>query len=95
MIMIITKKKYQEDIRKAVDEAVNRMEREQWLTERIHYIERECNERIEGAMRYVRQLEERLESIDPKIKETAGRIEWKACPICLRMRNGGPYENDR
>jgi ATP-dependent Lon protease len=96
MIMIITKKKYQEDIRKAVDEAVNRMEREQYIHEKIDRIERGLDERIDGLMRYFRDLEERVESIDPikdpvegrKLNETEGLVSWKACPICLRMRNG-------
>lgn len=94
--MIITKKKYQEDIRKAVEEAVNRVEREQYIHEKIDRIERGLDERIDGLMRYFRQLEERVESIDPikdpvegrKLKEPKGLIEWKACPICLRVRNG-------
>ena len=100
--MIISKKKYQEDIRKAVEEAVNRVEKEQWMNERIQRIEREFDERINGVVRCFRQLEERVESIDPikdlimgrKLNETEGCIEWKACPICLRMRNGGVYEGE-
>lgn len=94
--MIISKKKYHEDIRKAVDEAVNRMEKEQWMNERIQRIEREFDERIEGVMRYVSELERRVESIDPirdpiitqKLNETDGITAWKACPTCLRMRKG-------
>ena len=57
-------KKHQEDARKAVEEAVNREEKEQWINEHIQRIEREFDERIEGVMRYVRKLEERVEEID-------------------------------
>ena len=62
--MIITKKKYQEAIAKAVEEAVNRVEKEQWMNERIQRIEREFDEHIAGVMRHVMQLEERLEALD-------------------------------
>ena len=90
--MIISKKKYQEDIRKAVEEAVNRVEHEAWVRSSMEGIERNTEERIDGVMRHVLRLEERLEALDHskerKLKETAGLIEWKACPICLRMRRG-------
>jgi ATP-dependent Lon protease len=94
--MIISKKKYQEDIRKAVEEAVNRMEREQYIHEKIDRMERGLDERIDGLMRYFRDLEQRVESIDPikdpiitkKLNETEGLVSWKDCPICLRMRKG-------
>lgn len=90
--MIISKKKYQEDIRKAVEEAVNRVEREQYIHEKIDRIERECNEHVDCLHRRIADLDERLEALDHrkerKLKETEGLIEWKACPICLRMRNG-------
>lgn len=94
--MIISKKKYHEDIRKAVEEAVNRVEREQYIHEKIDRLARELDGRIEGVMSYFRQIEERVESIDPikdpiitqKLNETEGLISWKACPICLRMRKG-------
>jgi ATP-dependent Lon protease len=94
--MIISKKKYQEDILKAVEEAVNRIEREQYLNDKIDRIERGLDERIDGLMRYFRDLEQRVESIDPikdpvegrKLKEPEGLVSWKDCPICLRMRKG-------
>lgn len=62
--MIISKKKYQEDIRKAVEEAVNRMEREQYIHEKINRIERECNERVDCLHRLIADLDERLEALD-------------------------------
>lgn len=62
--MIISKKKYQEDIRKAVEEAVNRVEHEEWVRSRIDGIERNTEERIEGVMRHVLRLEDRLEALD-------------------------------
>lgn len=62
--MIITKKKYQEAIAKAVEEAVNRVEHEEWVRSRIDGIERQMEERIDGMMRHIMQLEERLEALD-------------------------------
>lgn len=70
--MIISKKKYQEDIRKAVEEAVNRVEREQWMNERIQRIEREFNEHVDCLHRRIADLAERVESIDP-IKDPVER----------------------
>ena len=63
--MIISKKKYQEDIRKAVEEAVNRVEREQYIHDKIDRVERGLDDRIDGVMRCFRDLEQRVESIDP------------------------------
>lgn len=62
--MIISKKKYQEDIRKAVEEAVNRVEREQWMNERIQRIERGLDERVDFLQRRIEDLEERIEALD-------------------------------
>ena len=62
--MIISRKKYEEAIAKAVEEAVNRVEKEQWMNERIQRIERECNELVNGLHRRIADLEERLEALD-------------------------------
>lgn len=62
--MIISKKKYHEDIRKAMEEAVNRVEREQYIHEKIDRLERKLDGHIEGLMRHIMQLEERLEALD-------------------------------
>ena len=73
--MIISKKKYQEDIRKAVDEALNRVEKEQWMNERIQRIERECNESVDCLHRRIADLEERMEALDHSKDRMAKR--WR------------------
>ena len=54
--MIISKKKFNEK----VNEALARAEHERWLVDRIQNVERECNERIEGVLRYVSELEKKI-----------------------------------
>ena len=62
--MIISKKKYQEAIAKAVREAVDRVDEREWVRSRIDCLDREMDSRCEGIMRHVMQLEERLEALD-------------------------------
>lgn len=57
--MIISKKKFNEK----VQEALNRAEHERWLMNRIENVGRECNERIEGVLRYVSELEKKIEEL--------------------------------
>ena len=57
--MIISRKKFNEKIREAIEQA----ERERWIHEKIDRVERECNERIEGVLRYCAEFEKRLESL--------------------------------
>ena len=62
--MIISRKKYEEAIAKAVREAVDRVDEREWVRSRIDGLERYMNDHIEGVMRHVMQLEERVEALD-------------------------------
>lgn len=54
--MIISRKRFNEK----VSEELEKRERERWLCERIERAERECNERIDGVMKYVCDLEAKI-----------------------------------
>ena len=58
--MIISKKKFNEKIAEALEQA----ERERWLHDKIDRVERECREMVEGVHRRLYDLEMRLEKHD-------------------------------
>ena len=51
--MIISKKKFNEKVREALEQA----ERERWLHEKIDRVDRECNERIDRIVNNMIELE--------------------------------------
>ena len=54
--MIISRKKLNEKIA----EAIERVEIERWMHDKIDRVERECNERIEGLLRHLCDLEQKI-----------------------------------
>lgn len=54
--MIISKKKFDEKVR----EAVERAERERWVHEKIERVDRECNVRIDNLGRNLYELEKQI-----------------------------------
>ena len=57
--MIISKKKFKEKIA----EALEKEGRERYIHERIERVERECQERIEGAHRRMHDLEMKIDEL--------------------------------
>lgn len=66
--MIISKKKFNEKVREALDQA----ERERWMYERIERVERECNERIERIVRNMIELESKVALLTDEKKHPKG-----------------------
>lgn len=54
--MIISRKRFNEKI----SEAIERVEKERWMHDKIDRVERECNERIEGLVRHLCDLEQKI-----------------------------------
>ena len=54
--MIISRRKFNEKMA----EAIERVEKERWMHEKIDRVERECNERIERLVRHLCDLEQKI-----------------------------------
>lgn len=54
--MIISRKRFNEKIQ----EAVNQVEKERWISDRIRHLEDECNQRIDGLHRHLCDLEQKI-----------------------------------
>ena len=73
--MIISKKKYEEAIAKAVREAVEHKGEHDWLRSRLDGIDREIADRYETIIVRVLKVEERMEALDHAEERMAKR--WR------------------
>ena len=73
--MIISRKKYEEAIAKAVHEAVEHKGEHDWLRSRLDGIDREIADRYETIIVRVLKVEERMEALDHAEERMAKR--WR------------------
>ena len=66
--MIISKRKFNEKVREALEQA----ERERWIHEKIDRVERECQTRLDGMMRHLMSLEEKVALLTDEKKRAKG-----------------------